>query len=339
MSRKKPGLLLGLLALTLIVAPAKLSAQEQRAPAPAATSRGQQEVQGADETAEPTPELFSGPQKDEPLPELSALPLLGDSAEPVVVVPSEKEALQLIVFMHQRTRPGFALLRGLATYSKQLGDKIDSSVVFLTDEVGETKQWSVNARQAIPEGARMLVSNDGIEGPGTWGLNRNVTMTVVLGQAGKTVGNFALVQPSAADDLKQISIAIANELKIDPPSQRQLSNWLGQRQMQAGNQPTVDIRPLLAPVIQKTATPEKVEAAAQKVIARAEKDAAFKVAVGDACRRIVSGGVLQNYGTAPAQAYLQTWADTFKSDEKGEAESASKATEPKKEMQTNGADK
>jgi hypothetical protein len=271
-------------------------------------------AQEKQEQGDQTDEIFSGPQVDEVLPELAAMSLLDDSTEPVTVVPGEGPKLQLIIFLHERTRPAFGLLRGLAAYSKHLGEQIDSSVVFLTDDVGETKQWSVNARRAIPDGARMLVSADGIEGPGTWGLNRNVTMTVVLGREGKVLDNFAIVQPSAADDLEKLSGSIAKSLGIEAPTEKQLIEWLGQRQMDAREAPAVDIRTLLAPVIQKTATPEKVEAAAKKVEERAAEDNAFKIAVGNACRRIIEGGVLENYGTEPAQAYLKSWAETFKED-------------------------
>ncbi len=277
-----------------------------------------QERQIQQEKQQQTDELFSGPQIDEAMPELAVLQLYGDSGKPIAVVPGASDQLQLIVFVHERTRPAFGLVRGFAAYSKHLGEQIDSSVVFLTDDVGETKQWSINARQSIPEGARMFVSADGIEGPGSWGLNRNVMITVVLGRDGKVLDNFAIVQPSASEDLKKVSGSIAKSLGIDSPTEKQLTEWLGQRQMDARGAPIVDIRSLLSPVIQKTATPEKVEAAAKKVEQRAAKDSAFKIAVGNACRRIVEGGVLENYGTEPAQVYLKSWAETFKDDDAAE---------------------
>jgi len=277
---------------------------------------GRQEQQEQKEQAD---EIFSGPQTGEAMPELAALQLMEESTEPVSIVPGAAEKLQMMIFVHERTRPAFGLLRGLATWSKELGEKIDSSVVFLTDNVGETRQWSVNARRAIPDGARMFVSADGIEGPGAWGLNRNVTMTIVLGRDGKTLDNFAIVQPSALDDMTRVSASIAKVLGIDSPTGEQLANWLGQRAMNGRAAPaTVDIRPLLAPVIQKNATPEKVEAAAKKVAERAAEDSEFRVAVGNACRRIVGGGVLENYGTEPAQVWLKKWAEEFKAADKDE---------------------
>ena len=50
-------------------------------------------------------------------------------------------------------------------------------------------------RWRVPVG----VSVDGLEGPGSYGLNRNVTLTVLVGKAGRVRANFALVQPSDAD--------------------------------------------------------------------------------------------------------------------------------------------
>ncbi|MEC8474717.1 MAG: hypothetical protein VXZ38_08710, partial [Planctomycetota bacterium] len=43
-------------------------------------------------------------------------------------------------------------------------------------------------------------SPDGIAGPGAFGLNRNVTMTVLVCDEGKVVSNFALLQPQLQVD-------------------------------------------------------------------------------------------------------------------------------------------
>ena len=54
----------------------------------------------------------------------------------------------------------------------------------------------------------MGVSVDGAEGPGAWGLNREVAMTVVVGKDGKATANFALVQPSVQSDGPKIFAAM-----------------------------------------------------------------------------------------------------------------------------------
>jgi hypothetical protein len=81
---------------------------------------------------------------------------------------------------------------------------------------------------------------------------------------------------------------------------------------EAGDKPSVDIRPLLAPVIRRNAAAEAVDLAAAKVEERAAEDVPFRLAVGDACRRIVNAGKLTDYGTPAAQVHLKKWADDFR---------------------------
>ena len=46
------------------------------------------------------------------------------------------------------------------------------------------------------------ISIDGAEGPGSYGLNRNVNVTVLVGKDGRVTANFALIQPSELDATK-----------------------------------------------------------------------------------------------------------------------------------------
>ncbi len=281
-----------------------------------------QETQQQKETAD-TAEIFSGPQVSERLPELQALPLMSEASEPWTLVPGKAEQLQLIVFMHERTRPAFGLLRGLAGYCQELGEQLDGSVVMLTDDLVETRQWAQLAQRSIPKGMRMAVSGDGLEGPGAWGLNRNVTLTIVVGKNNQALANFAIIQPDAATDFDKVAAAIAQALGKESPTEEQRNRWLGLRAMnaramsdaqakEAGDKPSVDIRPLLAPVIRRNAAAEAVDLAAAKVEERAAEDVPFRLAVGDACRRIVNAGKLTDYGTPAAQVHLKKWADDFR---------------------------
>ncbi|MAG94542.1 MAG: hypothetical protein CMJ48_12445, partial [Planctomycetaceae bacterium] len=43
------------------------------------------------------------------------------------------------------------------------------------------------------------ISVDGAEGPGSYGLNRNVNLTVLVAHENRVAANFALVQPSETD--------------------------------------------------------------------------------------------------------------------------------------------
>ena len=74
-----------------------------------------------------------------------------------------------------------------------------------------------------------------------------------------------------------------------------------------------NMRPLLAPLIQKTATDEAVDKAAKAIEAYIEKDEAAKKEIGRITNTIIDAGKLENYGTAHAQGYLQRWAKAYRS--------------------------
>lgn len=71
------------------------------------------------------------------------------------------------------------------------------------------------------------------------------------------------------------------------------------------------MRPLLAPLIQKTATNEAVDIAAKAIEAFIEKDEVAKKELGRIASTIVNAGKLENYGTPPAQEYLRRWAKSY----------------------------
>ena len=64
----------------------------------------------------------------------------------------------------------------------------------------------------MPGGVPVGISTDGQEGPGAYGLNRKVQMTILVGKDDKVTANFALVQPSAAADGPRIAQAIVDAL-------------------------------------------------------------------------------------------------------------------------------
>ena len=127
--------------------------------------------------------VFSGPQAGEALPEL---PLKRYRANEQELEMEFKEATasakgRLIVFVHQVTRPSVAFARTLGRYAaSRQADGLETAVVFLTDDSTKTLQWMQIARNALPDNVILAVSPDGLEGPGAYGLNRNVTLTVLV---------------------------------------------------------------------------------------------------------------------------------------------------------------
>jgi len=251
---------------------------------------------------------FSGPQVGETVAGFKVNVIYGPGAgegfDPVKLADGKP---LLVIFVHDVTRPSVGLTRIVANYAaKRAADGLQTAVVFLSDDATEMEAWMKRARQALPDKISIGISPDGIEGPGALGLNRKMTMTVLVAKENQVTANFALIQPSLAVDAKKIGAAIAEVLgDKQPPSDKDL-----------GIEPAAEdevprFRETVGPVIQKNASPEEVEAAAQVVEKRAETDEAFRLRMGQVARRIIDAGKLPDYGTPKAQEFLQKWAREY----------------------------
>ena len=176
-------------------------------------------------------EVFSGPQAGEVLPSLRVEILDGDrEGQEVDLVKEFGARPNLIIFVHELTRPGFGLMRTISPFaasrfsgaSEKQGDtdasdesKVDSiqqvqvGVVFLTADKSETIRWATSVKRLFSPSVLYAVSPDGITGPGAFGLNRNVTLTTLVSDQGKVTTNFALIQPQLqADGPKMIEAIV-----------------------------------------------------------------------------------------------------------------------------------
>jgi hypothetical protein len=164
--------------------------------------------QGANnEQASAEPDIFSGPQVDESLPPLPLQLILSDDPAQIVdaVKPDDKRPHTLIVFVHQITRPSVAFTRILGNYAATRADSgLSTSVVFLGQDATAVADAVRRAIHALPDKVQVGVSPDGLEGPGAYGLNRNLTLTILIASEGKVRANHALVDPSLPVDLPKV---------------------------------------------------------------------------------------------------------------------------------------
>ncbi|MCA9190082.1 MAG: hypothetical protein R3E01_14350 [Pirellulaceae bacterium] len=265
-----------------------------------------------EENAESSIEVFSGPQIGEPLPPFEARRVFGGGpAGEMVKVAQENEAdATLILFVPELTRPVIGLTRGVCQYAqRQKEPGIRTTIVFLSQDITLLEQQLKRAQHAMPKDIEVAVSLDGPEGPGSYGLNRNVALTALVGKSGKVTANFALVQPSLQVDALKIATAIAEAVgNGDPPK---LEDVVPAQMAMAGGVDDDTFRAKLAPVIRRTATEEQVDDAAKAVEEFAKENPAFAERVGTVARRIIDAGRLENYGTPHAQEYLKTWAESY----------------------------
>ena len=262
--------------------------------------------------------IFSGPQAGEKLPPLTAQAVFGDrQGKDLDLVKAAGEKPILIVFVHQLTRPSVALNRVLINFTVQREEDVYGATIFLTGDVTAMQARLVGAKGALVTKRPVTISMDGLEGPGAYGLNRNVTMTVIFAKGGKVVSNFAIVDPSVQADTPRILGTVLGAIGGKMPTLAQLgaSRYRGN----TDNPQQINLRPILAPVINKQATPEQVEEAARKAEEFFAKNPAARNQIGRVARRIIDGGMLGNYGTTRAQEYLQKWAKQYPEAKKPES--------------------
>lgn len=285
-------------------------------------------------TEDSPPSVFSGPQIGEPLHDF-AFQELKENQQPETFTVSD--APTLLIFMHQRTRPAFAVVRTLAEFTAKLeksdgervkanrdqseSPKLRTAIVFLTRDKSQTEQWWKAVANYFPPKTVAGYSTDGDEGPGIYGLNREVTLTILLARNKKVVANFALIDPSVQVDAPKIIRELGLLLNLDSTTLRNFlaeatsRGEMGNRSGNAENGETANmdarVRRLLVPLIQLNNTPDEVETAAKKIIDAVANDPKLKTEIGTRARRLVDAGVIEKYGIAEAQTYLKEWAKTW----------------------------
>ena len=145
--------------------------------------------------------VFSGPQPGEALPPLSVAGVYDDRAG-TTFDPAQQagDKPTLFVFVHKLSRPGVAVTRAITNYARSIeGPSVHSAIIWLDADRAGAEQYLNRARRSLNLQAPVGVSIDGLEGPGAYGLNRNVELTVLVASRGKVTANFALVQPSLTD--------------------------------------------------------------------------------------------------------------------------------------------
>ena len=257
--------------------------------------------------------VFSGPQPGEKLPPFTVKGVYDDAAgQPLDFVTQADGKPLVLVFVHQLTRPSGGLMWCVMAYSESLADKgVQRGVVWLAADVSEAEQYlSGPARKPLDIGAPVGIASDGEEGPGSLGLNRNVTLTIITARGGKVTANHALIQPGL-EDLPKIAADIAALVDAAAPTAEQLDavfyalphpnvyNAMGRRGARDDR-----LRQLLKGMTQDSAGEDQVMKAAQ----------AIEGYVGDDRQRRKELAVLSGYlvelgmGNGPARRQFTRWS-------------------------------
>ena len=190
--------------------------------------------------------LFSGPQTGEKLPPLKVTGITGEFAGKSLDIIAETGRKPLVLFLQDTNAVG---VKGLVGASKLLltidafqkkhsnvniaeksNQGLQMGVVFLADDLDTLPEWAHNMlKKEIPNEVLKGISPDGREGPGSYGLNRNVAQTILVAKDGKVLHNFAFTQPMLYADPHLLG-AIAQVMEIEPAT---LEKWLNKEAMNA----------------------------------------------------------------------------------------------------------
>ena len=170
--------------------------------------------------------LFSGPQPGEKLPPLMAKAINGETKGKTSDVIAEADGQLLVLFLQDESGLGLRGLLGISRLLAQIREKSEQkmlmSAVFLGDTPDTVENQASKLVPHIPSGVLLSVSQDGREGPGSYGLNRNVAQTVIIAKDGKVLYNFAFAQAMLRPDPYLLG-AIGEAIGIKPAT---LEKWL-----------------------------------------------------------------------------------------------------------------
>jgi hypothetical protein len=305
---RKHGLVLSFCLASLAFWPECSDAQSQDPKEPATQSEAAKDPRVPAQDA-----VFSGPQVDEELAPLKMILGLGDQAGRTIDPVAGADAKPIVlVFVHDVNRQTISMTRILTNYTlSRSKEGLHSAVVLLAEDTTGAINTLKRIQHALTANVPTGVSPDGLEGPGEYGLNRSVQMTILVANKNRVTANFALIQPSLQVDLPNIVRAVIAQIGGPEPK---LSDLLQSGGVEAnrGMQSTPDpeaIRSLVRPLIQLNARDDQVDKAAQAIEEAVEKSPQVRKEIGRIARTIVSSGKLENYGTARAQGYLKQWAE------------------------------
>ena len=257
-------------------------------------------------------QLFSGPQVGEKLNSFKVRGVFDEDAGKELDFVGQADGKPIVlIFVHDVNRQSVSMTRIFSGYTvSRANDGLATGVIWLDDDATAAENQLKKMRHALTPKAPTGISLEGREGPGSYGLNRNVMLTILIGKEGKVTGNFALVQPSLQVDLPKILQSVVDVVGGEVPKLSELPGMPDMRSQTAqGEAP--NLRPLLTPLIRLTASDADVEKAAKAIEDKAAEDVAVRKEVGRIANTIVDNGKLENYGTPKAQEYLAKWAKEY----------------------------
>jgi hypothetical protein len=154
---------------------------------------------------------LSGPQPGEKTPGFRVFDV--GSRQEADYMADGKGAPAVLVFIHELTRPGAGLMRALDENGRiKQARGLRTLFISLSEDRDGAERHLPQVIKSLNLKCPMGISLDGKEGPGSYGLNREVMLTILVARDNKVTANFAIVSPNETD-APRIKAAIDEALK------------------------------------------------------------------------------------------------------------------------------
>jgi hypothetical protein len=276
--------------------------------------------------------VYSGPQPGEKLPPLKVVGVYdGEAGKDLDFVAEAAGKPLLLVFVHKLTRPSMLLTRLVTYYAKDReADGIVTRIVWLDKDRSAAEEYLVRARRSLQFRVPVGISPEGDEGPGAYGLNRNVALTVLVAKEGKVTASFALIEPSdtyAPEILAEVVKLIGGMPPTSEDLVRYGRRYEGRDSPRAGageggaeggrERPAREaaddprLAGLLRVLIQKDASADEAKAKAAEIERYIAESPAARERLGRIASRVVASTIYRDggYGNEEARARLKKWAE------------------------------
>lgn len=259
------------------------------------------------------PELFSGPQVGEVLPSFKMKVALGGKpGTNIDFVAAADDSPVVVVFIHQLTRPGFALANAVMKYCQDAKDsKLHQGICFLSADPSQAQKQIDRAKRYFPNDTYVGYSMEGIEGPGSYGLNRNVQVTILVAKQKRVLANFALVQPGVHADGPIILEAIAKA--IDAKGKPDINEYIPNNQ--AAQDTPIAIDPALMQLLRRLNLKDTDQTTVEKTISEIETlidgKKALQQQLGSVVNRWIRSNQVDKIGTESQQKRIKSWARQY----------------------------
>ena len=146
-------------------------------------------------------ELFSGPIAGEPIVPFDVVAATGEERDTVVdYVTRYDGAPTVYCFIHNVTRASSRAIRALdeACVARE-ADGLEALFVMLGADQDETERYGLRLPTILSLTSDVGISVDGLEGPGAWGLDREMVLSITVAKGDVAVASFPLMSPNETD--------------------------------------------------------------------------------------------------------------------------------------------